>query len=197
LYYKNKIENINIIIILILTIILSFIIALFIYNYLIKEINENTKKFDNIEKELNDKINEINNLNKNKILIIINNNTDICYINDRIDEYILNFQYKNVYLSHIEIVMYEYSYSYNSNIKKNKTTLILELKKELIKNKTEEFMNIMKNNLKDNLITSEIVKINLDELNKNLEDYKKLLELKINELIRLYQINEFIINFNL
>jgi len=147
--------------------IISFIIATIIYNYLIKDINENIKKFDNIENELNNKKNEINNFNKNKILLIIDNNNDISFIDNNLDLYISNFEYINVYISHIRIDMWEYSYSYNLNIKKNKTTVILELKDELIKNKKNE-------------VTPE-----------SLEDYKKSLELKINLLIGLIQISEF------
>ena len=136
---------------------------------------------------------EINNFNKNKIFSIIDSNISISNINYSIDEYMENYQYINKYLSHIrrDIWLYEY------NSKKNKRMVIFELRDEMIKNKRDELMTIMKTYLKDNnIITPDLVKMKLEEVNTNLEDYKKSLELKINELIGLCHINEVIISIN-
>ena len=176
-------NNINIIASLLTIILISFIIVSVIYNYLFKNyINENIVKFDNIEAELNNKKDVINNINKNKVFSIIDSNINITYIDNSIDEYISNYQYVNKYdMIYIKTDLFTY------HIKKNKAMIIFELKEELIKNKTKELIKTdLKNN---NLITPEEVK-------KNLDDYKKSLELKINELIGLCQMNDLIINFN-
>jgi hypothetical protein len=176
--YKEKLVIDSIIFSLIIIILISFIIVLIIYNCLFKNyINVNIKEIRNIEEELNNKKIEINNFNKNKLLSIIDSNISILNINYSIDEYISNYQSINIYLSDIKSnVWLNKSYS-DLNIKKNKRIVIFELRDEMIKNKEKKLIAIMKTELKtNNLITSEII-------NKNLEDYKKILEIKINEVI--------------
>jgi len=113
--------------------------------------------------------------------------------------YILKFQYVNKYtMCIIKEDAWKTVKLYNSyNSKKNKRIVIFELRDEMIKNKRDELMTIMKTYLKDNnIITPDLVKMKLEEVNNNLEDYKKSLELKINELIGLCHINEVIISIN-
>jgi hypothetical protein len=69
---------------------------------------------------------------------------------------------------------YIFNYSYLFNLRKDKKIVLIELRDEMIKIKS---------------LIPEIV-------NKDLEDYKKSLELKINELIGLCQTNDLIININ-
>ncbi len=195
--YKEKSFIGNIIFSLIIIIVISFILVYFIYNNLFNNyINVIIKEFRDIEEELNNKKIEINNFNKNKIFSIIDSNISISNINYSIDEYMENYQYINKYLSHIRRDIWLYtSYEYNS--KKNKRIVIFELRDEMIKNKRDELMTIMKTYLKDNnIITPDLVKMKLEEVNTNLQDYKKSLELKINELIGLCYINEVIISIN-
>ena len=53
-----------------------------------------------------------------------------------------------------------------------------------MKRKNTELMNIMNTRLKTFYeIIPEIVKYELDELNKDLDEYKKILEIKINSII--------------
>lgn len=66
---------------------------------------------------------------------------------------------------------------------KDKNELLNELKDQLIQKKNNE-------------ITQEIVKYELDELNKDLDDYIKILEIKINDINEQSQINAIIININ-
>jgi hypothetical protein len=198
-YYNVKQVSFNSIIIIILTIIsfISFILVVDIYNCLFRDyINLNIEKLGDVEKEIINKRNEINNFNKNKIFSIIDSNISISNINYSIDEYMENYQYINKYLSHIRRDIWLYT-SYDYNSKKNKRIVIFELRDEMIKNKRDELMTIMKTYLKDNnIITPDLVKMKLEEVNNNLEDYKKSLELKINELIGLCHINEVIISIN-
>jgi hypothetical protein len=74
---------------------------------------------------------------------------------------------------------------------KDKNKLLNELIVVLIQKKKDELTNIMNTRLKIfHEITQEIVKYELEELNKNLDDYKKIIEIKINA------INSIIININ-
>ena len=75
------------------------------------------------------------------------------------------------------------NYSYLMYMNKDKNELLNELKDQLIQKKNNE-------------ITQEIVKYELDELNKDLDDYIKILEIKINDINEQSQINAIIININ-
>jgi hypothetical protein len=66
---------------------------------------------------------------------------------------------------------------------KDKNELLNELKDQLIQKKNNE-------------ITQEIVKCELEELNKKLYDYKIYLLIKINAINEQLQINAIIININ-
>ena len=128
-------------------------------------INKNIKEIENREIEIINKKNEINDIYIKKLLILFETSDDINNINLNIDEYISN-------------------YSYLHNFNKDKTLLLNELKQYLIEKKNTELMNIMNTRLKTFYeIIPEIVKYELDELNKDLDEYKKILEIKINSII--------------
>ena len=83
------------------------------------------------------------------------------------------------------------NYSYLMYMNKDKNELLNELIVVLIQKKNNELTGIMNSRLKSfHEITQEIVKYELEELNKNLDDYKKIIEIKINA------INSIIININ-
>ena len=127
-------------------------------------INNNIKEIENREIEIINKKNEINDIYIKKLLILFETSDDINNINLNIDEYISN-------------------YSYLHNFNKDKTLLLNELKQYLIEKKNTELMNIMNTRLKTFYeIIPEIVKYELDELNKDLDEYKKTLEIKINSI---------------
>ena len=66
---------------------------------------------------------------------------------------------------------------------KDKNELLNELKQQLIQKKNNELTGIMNSRLKSfHEITQEIVKYELEELNKDLDDYIKILEIKINDI---------------
>ena len=73
---------------------------------------------------------------------------------------------------------------------KDKNELLNELKDQLIQKKNNELTTIMNSRFKSfHEITQEIVKYELDELNKDLDDY-----IKINAINEQLQINAIIIN---
>jgi hypothetical protein len=128
-------------------------------------INKNIKEIENREIEIINKKNEINDIYIKKLLILFETSDDINNINLNIDEYISN-------------------YSYLHNFNKDKTLLLNELKQYLIEKKNTELTNIMNTRLKTfQEFIPEIVKYELDELNKDLDEYKKILEIKINSII--------------
>jgi hypothetical protein len=128
-------------------------------------INKNIKEIENREIEIINKKNEINDMYIKKLLILFETSDDINNINLNIDEYISN-------------------YSYLHNFNKDKTLLLNELKQYLIEKKNTELTNIMNTRLETfQEIIPEIVKYELDELNKDLDEYKKILEIKINSII--------------
>jgi hypothetical protein len=97
-------------------------------------------------------------------LILLETNDDINNISWSIDEYISNYSY----------LMY---------MNKDKNELLNELIVVLIQKKKNELTNIMNSRLKSfHEITPEIVKYELEELNKDLDDYIKILEIKINDI---------------
>jgi hypothetical protein len=106
-----------------------------------------------------------------KLIIFIETNDDINNISLSIDEYISNYSY----------LMY---------MNKDKNEL-------LIQKKNNELITIMNSRLKSfHEITQEIVKYELEELNKDLDDYIKILEIKINDIKEQSQINAIIINIH-
>lgn len=127
-------------------------------------INKNIKEIENREIEIINKKNEINDMYIKKLLILFETSDDINNINLNIDEYISN-------------------YSYLHNFNKDKTLLLNELKQYLIEKKNTELTNIMNTRLETfQEFIPEIVKYELDELNKDLDEYKKILEIKINSI---------------
>jgi hypothetical protein len=163
--YKMFIIVFNIINILILFINISIIFMISSHNDKKEtEINKCREYINKYYYEIYKTKDEIDIIFKKNLMSIINNENDNILINNSIDEYILN-----------------YSYLYNSNQNKNK--LINDIKNELIKNKKEELTEIMNINLINcinyNDITNDIINIELDEFNKNFEDYKKILKIKL------------------
>jgi hypothetical protein len=141
-------------------------------------INSIVKEIENREKEIINKKDEINNIYIKKLLILIETNDDINNISLSIDEYISNYSY----------LMY---------MNKDKNELLNELKQELIQKKKNELTGLMNTRLKSfHEITQEIVKYELEELNKDLDEYIKILEIKINAINEQSQINAIIININ-
>jgi hypothetical protein len=141
-------------------------------------INNNVKEIENREKEIINKKDEINNIYIKKLLILIETNDDINNISLSIDEYISNYSY----------LMY---------MNKDKNELLNELKQELIQKKKNELTALMNTRLKSfHEIKHEIVKYELEELNKDLDEYIKILEIKINAINEQSQINAIIININ-
>ena len=138
-------------------------------------------------------INEIENLIRNKkddidknyidnLLMLLDTSDDINNLNLVIDEYISNYSYLHNYNKYL-------------NAKKDKKIFIIELKRKLIQKKHNELMTIMKTKLKTfHEIIPEIVKYELEELNKDLNEYKKILEIKINAINEQSLINSIIIN---
>lgn len=187
LYLKDYNNTYNILIIPIIILITIFINLLILYlnNILL---NNNSLEINNKEEEIINKINEIDNNYMIKLMIIIDNdnndnNYNDNYINSSIDEYISNYAYLN-HLIKLSII-------------KNKNNFInYELKNKLIKNKYNKLIDDMKTRLSNfNEIIPEIIKYELDEVNKDLEEYKKNLQIKINNLNEYNQINSIIINF--
>ena len=72
---------------------------------------------------------------------------------------------------------------------KNNKTILNDITNDLIKNKKDDLTFIMNAKFKTvNKITHEIVKNELDKYDNDLEIYKKSLELKINDLLRINEI---------
>ena len=151
--------------------IIAIIIIIILY-YGYYYINNNVKEIEYREKVIINKKDEINNIYIEKLIVILENNDDINNISLSVDEYISNYSY----------LMY---------MNKDKNKLLNELIVVLIQKKKDELTNIMNTRLKIfHEITQEIVKYELEELNKNLDDYKKIIEIKINA------INSIIINIS-
>ena len=141
-------------------------------------------------------INEIENLIRNKkddidkkyidnLLMLLDTSDDINNLNLVIDEYISNYSYLHNYNKYL------------MNTKKDKKIFIIELERKLIQKKNNELTNIMNTRLKTfQEITQELVKCELEELNKKLYDYKIYLLIKINAINEQSQINAIIININ-
>ncbi len=150
----------DLIILIHMIMVLSLFICLLINYFCLKYIKQTEKAVKIKETEIKIKKEEINNIYITKIFDI---NNDIEYINNSIDEYIVNYSYLN-----------------SLSNKKNKETVINEIKNTLIITKTVDLTNIMNTNLKDiTIITPEIVKNELIKMNENLEAYKNQLETKI------------------
>ena len=141
----------------------------------------------------------IYNLNKQyKEIIKLNNKileqkSEIIKINSICDTLNLLKIYNDINNINLNIDEYISNYSYLHNFNKDKTLLLNELKQYLIEKKNTELMNIMNTRLKTFYeIIPEIVKYELDELNKDLDEYKKILEIKINSINQ----HSIIININ-
>ena len=181
--------NASIIIIFINIILLQYLqfinfISLIIIIIILYLGNKNNNKaiinFNEIETEIRNKKDDIDKKYIDNLLILVDASDDINNINLNIDEYISN-----------------YSYLHNYNNSKDKKIFIIELERKLIEKKNNELMNIMNIRLKTfQQIIPEIVKYELNELNKDLDEYKKILEIKIYAINELSQINSIIININ-
>jgi hypothetical protein len=188
--------NFNIQFASILTILIMLIILIIILYFNHKYINKNEEEIINKGIEIINKKDEINNNNNyKKLLIIFNDNDDINYINSNIDEYISN----HLYLFNIYVKIYIKMNNSNKyilmpsiiNIKKDKKTLL----NDLIKNEKDDLISKMNVKFKTfQKITPEIVKDELDKYDNTLYIYKKILELKINNINELLRINDYIIN---
>ena len=171
----------NLLIFIFFYIIIMNILLITIYIYLYKKYFIKIQEIlNNIEEIINKKKNEINSNLIKKLIIIIDENDNIEIIDNGINDYLL-----------------KYEYLYNNNNTYNKIKLINDLKRILMNDKKDEFMNDMKNKLKDTiLITPEIVKIELEEINEKLDNYENSLNSKFNQLILLSQVNSIIINID-
>lgn len=199
IYKSPKIIHIIIIIISIVISISIIIILLILYldnRYIIK----NFEKINNKANEIINKSNEIDNKYIINLMIIIDSENNYNYINSCIDEYLLNYSYlfKTNIRKYNSYWHFRNKIIFKSYIDKNKNNFInLELKNKLITNKNNELMNNIKIKLANfDEIIPEIVKYELDEVNKDLEEYKKDLEIKINNLNELLQINSIIIDIS-
>jgi hypothetical protein len=191
--------NFNIQFASILTILIMLIILIIILYFNHKYINKNEEEIINKGIEIINKKDEINNYYYKKLLIIFNDNDDINYINSNIDEYISN----HLYLFNIYVKIYIKMNNSNKyilmpsiiNIKKDKKTLLNNLLNDLIKNEKDDLISKMNVKFKTfQKITPEIVKDELDKYDNTLYIYKKILELKINNINELLRINDIIIN---
>jgi len=189
--------NFNIQFASILSILIMLIILIIILYFNHKYINKNEEEIINKGIEIINKKDEINNNNYKKLLIIFND--DINYINSNIDEYISN----HLYLFNIYVKIYIKMNNSNKyilmpsiiNIKKDKKTLLNNLLNDLIKNEKDDLISKMNVKFKTfQKITPEIVKDELDKYDNTLYIYKKILELKINNINELLRINDIIIN---
>ena len=176
---------------------LIILIIILYFNH--KYINKNEEEIINKGIEIINKKDEINNYYYKKLLIIFNDNDDINYINSNIDEYISN----HLYLFNIYVKIYIKMNNSNKyllmpliiNIKKDKKTLLNNLLNDLIKNEKDDLISKMNVKFKTfQKITPEIVKDELDKYDNTLYIYKKILELKINNINELLRINDIIIN---
>jgi uncharacterized membrane-anchored protein YhcB (DUF1043 family) len=162
-------------------IVISLIIIFYILYLLSKYNNEAIKNINNFKTEIINKKDDIDKKYIDNLLILLDTSNDINNINLNIDEYYSN-----------------YSYLHNNlNKKKDKYIFITGLLKELIHKKKNELTYIMNTKLKTfQEITPEIVKYELDKLNKNLDNYQKHLLLKINAIKEQSLINSIIINIS-
>jgi|688.fasta_scaffold06152_12 hypothetical protein len=188
-YNPNDIYNLQIKIYLLQIVPFIFIISLIIILLILYLGNKyNNKAIINI--------NEIENLIRNKkddidkkyidnLLMLLDTSDDINNLNLVIDEYISNYSYLHNYNKYL------------MNANKDKKIFIIELERKLIQKKNNELTNIMNTRLKTfQEITHELVKCELEELNKKLYDYKKYLLIKIIAINEQSQINAIIINIH-
>ena len=156
-----------------------------IINPTVNIINVNHNYIKINEEYINNKGIEISNNYYKTLLYIVNTNEkdDIDYIISHINEYILNHSHLfNIYIN---------MNGCNMLIKsiKNNKTILNDITNDLIKNKKDDLTFIMNAKFKTvNKITHEIVKNELDKYDNDLEIYKKSLELKINDLLRINEI---------
>lgn len=200
--YKSPKIIIDIILIISIVISISIIIILLILYLDNRYIIKNFEEINNKANEIINKSNEIDNKYIINLMIIIDSENNYNYINSCIDEYLLNYSYlfktniKNYYDFNNFIT--EIKYNLNNSHKDKNNFINLELKNKLIKNKNNELINNMKIRLANfDEIIPEIVKYELDEVNKDLEEYKKNLEIKINNLNELLLINSIIIEIDI
>jgi ABC-type multidrug transport system fused ATPase/permease subunit len=182
---------------IIILIILILLIIILYFNH--KYINKNKENINNKGIEIINKKDEINNYYYNKLLITLNDNDDINYINSNIDEYILNHLYLfNIYVKNCIKINNTYILIQSRiNIKKDKKTLLNNLLNNLIINKKDYLIGNMNTKFKTfKEITPDIVKNELDETDNILDIYRKSLELKIKNINQLSRINDCIINIS-
>lgn len=120
------------------------------------------------------KNNKKKNEKRNELLSVIDNNDNITIIYDKIDEFINKY-----------------------SLYQDRVSLIHNLRYELIINKRKELYRNLRLKLKNsNEITEEIVREELIILRNNLDEYKEILEIKINSLLELHNIKIVIINIS-
>ena len=165
--------------------IISFIIILLILYLGNKHNNKAILNINEIENEIRNKKDDIDKKYIDNLLMLLDTSDDINNLNLVIDEYISNYSYLHNYNKYLK------------NAKKDKKIFIIELERKLIQKKNNELTNIMNTRLKTfQEITHELVKCELEELNKKLYDYKKYLLIKIIAINEQSQINAIIININ-
>ena len=194
--YKYPIKTLSLLFVITLLIIL-FIIIIYFNN---KYITKNGEEIINKGIEIINKKDEINNYYYKNLLIIVNDNDDINYINSNIDEYISN----HLYLFNIYVKIYIKINNSNKyiliipselNIKKDKKTLLNDLFNHLLINKKDDLNGKMNARFKTfQNITPKIVKDELDKYDNTLYIYKNSLAIKIKNINELSRINECIIN---
>ena len=167
-YNPNDIYNLQIKIYLLQILPFIFIISLIIILVILYLGNKHNNKailnINEIENLIRNKKDDIDKKYIDNLLMLLDTSDDINNLNLVIDEYISNYSY----------LMY---------MNKDKNQLLNELIIILIQKKKDELTNIMNTRLKIfHEITQEIVKYELEELNKNLDDYKKIIEIKINAI---------------
>ena len=165
--------------------IISLIIILVILYLGNKHNNKTIININNLENLIRNKKDDIDKKYIDNLLMLLDTSDDINNLNLVIDEYISNYSYLHNYNKYL------------MNTKKDKKIFIIELERKLIQKKNNELTNIMNTRLKTfHIITHELVKCELEELNKKLYDYKKYLLIKINAINEQSQINAIIININ-
>jgi hypothetical protein len=188
LFYSNI--YLSIVIILLLSLVVLVMLNYIGYKYIL----QTEEYINNKEIEIKLKKEAINNVYIKYLLKIVNDNDNIEFINNSIDEYISNHLYLN---SSIRICYIRRIDRLLTFKKKDKQTVINEIENKLLEIKKDELNNVMNTNLKNiNMITPEIVKLELAKLNEILDDYKNKLQIKINMIKELSQINSIIININ-
>ena len=188
-YNPNDINNLQIKMYLLQILPFIFIISLIIILLILYLGNKHNNKailnINEIENEIRNKKDDIDKKYIDNLLMLLDTSDDINNLNLVIDEYISNYSYLHNYNKYLK------------NAKKDKKIFIIELERKLIQKKNNELTNIMNTRLKTfQEITHELVKCELEELNKNLDDYKKILEIKINDIKEQSQINAIIINIH-